>query len=130
MQNDKPDIKDISDIKVLVNSFYDKVRDDDILAPIFNEKIQDRWPHHLEKMYTFWQTVLLEEHTYFGTPFTPHINLPIDKEHFNKWIQLFTETVNEHFKGVIADEALWRADKMALMFQTKLNYYRNFNTVS
>ena len=118
MQNDKPDIKDISDIKVLVNSFYDKVRDDDILAPIFNEKIQDRWPHHLEKMYTFWQTVLLDDHTYFGTPFPPHVNLPIDKE-----------TVNEHFKGVIADEALWRADKMALMFQTKLNYYRNSNSV-
>ena len=81
-------------------------------------------------MYTFWQTVLLDDHTYFGTPFPPHVNLPIDKEHFNKWIQLFTETINEHFKGVIADEALWRADKMALMFQTKLNYYRNFNTVS
>lgn len=129
MTNGKKDIGDINDIKLLVDSFYEKVRNDDFLAPIFNERIKDRWPHHLEKMYTFWQTVLLEDQTYFGAPFPPHANLPINNEHFNKWIQLFTETINENFSGSIADEALWRADKMALMFQTKLNYYRNSNTV-
>ncbi|HEV8082029.1 MAG TPA: group III truncated hemoglobin [Chitinophagaceae bacterium] len=69
------DIKEIislDDIKKLVDTFYDKVRRDQLIGPIFNGRIQDRWPQHLEKMYTFWQTVLLGEHTYFGTPFPPH----------------------------------------------------------
>ena len=127
MTDSKNDIRDINDIKLLVNNFYTKVRDDEFLAPVFNERIKDRWPHHLEKMYTFWQTVLLDDHTYFGAPFPPHVNLPINKEHFEKWIELFTETINENFKGLIADEALWRAEKMAMMFQSKLTVYRNSN---
>jgi len=49
----------IEDVKLLVDTFYSKVRNDDTLAPIFNERIGDRWPEHLEKMYTFWQTTLL-----------------------------------------------------------------------
>ena len=127
MTDSKNDIRDINDIKLLVNNFYTKVRYDEFLAPVFNERLKDRWPHHLEKMYTFWQTVLLDDHTYFGAPFPPHVNLPINKEHFEKWIELFTETINENFKGLIADEALWRAEKMAMMFQSKLTVYRNSN---
>ena len=51
------------------NKFYEKVPKDDLLQDIFNKKIQERWPEHLEKMCRFWQTVLMEEHTYFGSPF-------------------------------------------------------------
>ena len=65
----KKDISNIQDIKLLVDVFYGKVREDGKLKDIFNNKIQDRWPEHLEKMYRFWQTVLLEEHTYYGSPF-------------------------------------------------------------
>ena len=61
----KKDISNIQDIKLLVDVFYGKVREDGKLKDIFNNKIQDRWPEHLEKMYRFWQTVLLEEHTYY-----------------------------------------------------------------
>ena len=68
----KKDISDIEDIKLMVNAFYDQIRENEVLGPIFNGIIQDRWPQHLEKMYTFWQTILLEEHTYFGSPFPPH----------------------------------------------------------
>ncbi|MFD2145824.1 group III truncated hemoglobin [Mucilaginibacter antarcticus] len=66
---DPKQILTLDDIKLLVDTFYDRIRTDELLAPIFNQRIQDRWPIHLEKMYKFWQTVLLEEHTYFGSPF-------------------------------------------------------------
>jgi hemoglobin len=49
--DDLNDIKTIIDIKTLVNTFYDNVRGDDLIGPIFNDAIQDRWPIHLEKMY-------------------------------------------------------------------------------
>ena len=115
----------MEDIKVLVDSFYGKVRNDILIGPIFEEKIQDRWPQHLSKMYTFWQTVLLGEHTYYGSPFPPHAGLPVEAEHFNRWLALFSQTLEEHFSGKTADEALWRANKMAEMFQYKLQAFRN-----
>jgi hemoglobin len=121
----KEDILNINDIKMLVDAFYTKVREDNILAKIFNDKIQDRWPMHLEKMYKFWQTVLLEEHTYNGSPFVPHAKLPVEEEHFDRWLELFYKAIDENFKGKKAEEAKWRAEKMAEMFYLKIMYYRN-----
>lgn len=124
----KKDITQLDDVKLLVDSFYTKIRNDELLANIFNEIIQDNWPKHLEKMYQFWQTVLLDEHTYYGAPFRPHAHLPVDKRHFERWLSLFEETLDEHFKGKIADEARWRANKMAQMFLFKIEHHRQNNT--
>ena len=118
------DILKLDDVKHLVDSFYGKIREDQLLKDIFNNIIHDRWPEHLEKMYSFWQTVLFSEHTYYGSPFPPHAKMPVDKEHFDRWLQLFFETVDENFSGEIADEAKWRASKMAEIFQFKINYMR------
>jgi len=119
------DISNIEDIRLLVNSFYNKVRQDEILADIFNGIIQENWSVHLEKMYRFWQTVLLSEHTYYGSPFAPHAKMPIGEIQFNRWKKIFFETVDEYFVGQKADEAKWRAEKMAEMFQMKIKYYQN-----
>ncbi len=119
------DINDLEDIKLLVNSFYGKVRKDALLKDIFNSKIEDRWPQHLEKMYRFWQTVLLEEHTYYGSPFKPHAKLPIAIEHFDAWLMLFRETVDELFAGEKAKRAKWQGERMAEMFHSKIEYYKD-----
>ena|SRR5688572_11520022 len=121
----KHDITTIDDIKLLVDSFYGRIRKDNLLKDIFNDKIQDRWPAHLEKMYRFWQTVLLEEHTYYGSPFGPHAKLPVEEQHFERWIKLFIETVEEFFVGEKATKAKWQGERMAEMFQHKIEYYRN-----
>ncbi|MCO6461691.1 MAG: group III truncated hemoglobin [Saprospiraceae bacterium] len=117
-------IEAIEDIKELVYTFYDKVRKDELLGPVFDERIQDRWPAHLEKMVCFWQTVLLDDHTYQGAPFPPHATLPVEKRHFDRWVLLFNETIEDLFYGERADEALWRAEKMSEMFQMKMAYYQ------
>ena len=130
MNSVKNDIQSIDDIKILVDTFYDRVREDKLIGRIFDEKIGDRWPQHLAKMYTFWQTVLLEEHTYFGSPFPPHANLPVDKEHFERWLSLFSETIYDLYEGPVAKEAMWRANKMAEMFQIKINHFRNNSSKS
>jgi len=125
LTEEKKEILTLDDIKLLVNTFYDKVREDTFIGPIFNERIQNRWPEHLAKMYTFWQTVLLGNHTYYGSPFPPHAQLPVEREHFERWLSLFSQTLNELFTGQKAEEAMWRADKMAEMFQYKIEHYRN-----
>jgi len=121
----KKDILNLEDIKLLVDAFYNRVREDELLAPVFNSVIQDNWSMHLEKMYKFWQTVLLSEHTYYGTPFAPHAKLPVEGRHFDQWLKLFFQTIDETFEGEKASEAKWRGEKMAEMFQIKLQHYRN-----
>lgn len=126
-EKNKPQITSLDDIKLLVDTFYGKVRKDELIGPIFDEVIGGNWPVHLQKMYSFWQTILLGEHTYGGAPFPPHAKLPIGASHFDRWIAIFNATVDELFDGEIAEEAKWRADKMANMFMHKLDYYRQHN---
>ena len=116
-------IENIEDIKLMVDTFYNKVREDELLKDIFNNVIQDKWPIHIEKMYRFWQTVLLEEHTYSGSPFVPHAKLPVDKAHFERWLLLFNETIDNLFKGEKAQRAKWQGERMAEMFHHKIQYY-------
>ncbi|MCV9931114.1 group III truncated hemoglobin [Flavobacterium sp. LS1R47] len=119
------DITTIEDIKLLVNTFYGKIQKDDLIGPIFNEKIQGRWPEHLETMYKFWQTILLEQHTYSGSPFPPHKHLSVNQSHFNRWIEIFTKTVDSLFIGILAEEAKMRGVNMASMFLYKIEYFRD-----
>ena len=125
----KKDIQDLNDIKLLVDTFYGKVRENPMLRDIFNTIIQDRWSEHLAKMYNFWQTVLLEEHTYYGSPFVPHAKLPVDLEHFEKWLLLFNSTVDNLFEGEKAEKAKWQGQRMAEMFHSKIEYYKNNSSV-
>lgn len=120
----KRDIQTIDDIKVLVDTFYGTVQKDDLIGPIFNEKLDGRWSEHLAKMYTFWQTILLDEYTYSGRPFPPHAQLPIEKEHFERWLTLFNQTVDSLYEGAVAEEAKSRGNKMAALFQIKLDHIR------
>lgn len=118
----KTDITQLAHIQQMVDTFYERVRQDKLLAPIFAERIADRWPAHLEKMYRFWQTILLNEHTYSGAPFAPHAAMPVEEAHFRRWVELFTATVGDLFEGPVADEAKKRGTLMAAVFHTKISY--------
>lgn len=119
------DIRNLEDIQLLVDEFYGKVRADALLGPIFEEKIGDRWDSHLNTMYRFWQTILLDDgQTYFGNPFIKHASLPIFGDHFERWLALWAETLEAHFSGPLAQEAYERATKMAYIFQVKLDAVR------
>ncbi|MGM5629671.1 group III truncated hemoglobin [Apibacter raozihei] len=123
----KNDIEGINDIKQMVDTFYSKIRKDDLLKDIFENIIQDNWTSHLEKMYRFWQTVILKEHTYYGSPFAPHSTMPVTKIHFDRWIDIFIKNIDEQFSGINADETKKRAVSMANLFNSKLEYYRQNN---
>ena len=120
----KKDIETLNDVRLLVDTFYDKIREDDLLKDIFQNVIKDNWDVHLEKMYRFWQTVLLDEHTYNGSPFLPHVKFPIHTAHFERWLTLFNEVINSFFEGKNATKAKLQGERMAAMFHSKINYYR------
>lgn len=124
----KSDIQTFEDIKLLIDTFYHEVQRDSLIGEIFNKSIDD-WAVHLEKMYRFWQTVLLEQHTYNGNPFRAHASLPISEAHFTNWLNLWYHTIDSLFEGSKAEEAKTRGDNMANMFISKLNYLRNSNRI-
>ncbi len=119
------DIETLDDIKLMVDTFYGSVQEDDLIGPIFNQVVENRWPQHLEKMYRFWQSILLNEPTYSGKPFPPHLKLDINHLHFDRWLSLFELTVNGLFQGSNATTAIERAKLMGALFQAKHAYLRN-----
>lgn len=115
------DIQTEDDISDLVNSFYEKVRRDDLLAPVFKATIKGDWDQHLQRMCDFWSTLLLYSQKYRGDPMTKHMALNIGREHFSRWLQLFTRTVDDLFKGENAKEAKKRAGYIAKLMQLTKN---------
>jgi hemoglobin len=118
------DISTRQDIEKMVESFYSKVRDNELLGPIFDRVIGNNWSVHLNKMYDFWETILLNKKTYWGRPFPPHLKLEVTKIHFDTWQQLFQENIDELFEGDRAAEAKKRAVLMAALFHSKYEHLK------
>ncbi|MCC3159167.1 group III truncated hemoglobin [Hymenobacter sp. 15J16-1T3B] len=115
-----PDIQTEADIQALVDWFYDKVNQDELLGPVFNDVAAVHWPAHLPTMYDFWSSILLGTARYKGRPFPKHLALPIEKPHFQRWLQLFYQTVAENFAGPKAEEAKVKALNIATMFEYRM----------
>ena len=115
------DIENREDVKLLVDTFYNKVNKDELLGPIFNDVAAVNWDEHLPKMYNFWESLLFGAQSYKGRPFDSHMPLPLSAAHFQRWVSLFTATVNELFEGPKADEALVKAENIAGIFKFKMH---------
>lgn len=96
----------------LVDRFYQRVRDDTVLGPVFAARIAD-WAPHLAKMRAFWSSVVLMTGTYHGQPMRLHAQLPIDARHFDRWLALFEATAIEVCPPEAADHFLERARRIA-----------------
>ena len=76
-------------ISLMVETFYARVREDELLGPIFAERIAD-WPAHLERMKSFWRSILFNSGEFSGNPMAKHMALPgLEERHFVRWLQLF-----------------------------------------
>jgi len=83
-------------ISVLVDTFYERVRENPILGPIFNQAIGDKWGEHLPRMKDFWASVALNAGRYSGKPVPKHQKLSmVEPSHFTIWLDLFRETLEE-----------------------------------
>ncbi|SHH16815.1 hemoglobin [Chryseolinea serpens] len=112
------DIVDRKDIEMLVDRFYETVREDPLLAPQFAHV---EWARHLPTMYNFWSSMMLGEQSYRGNPFQKHVGLPLERQHFNTWIKIFMDIVDGNFRGEKAEEIKKRAQQIAGVFQHRMN---------
>ncbi|CAN7175108.1 group III truncated hemoglobin [Brevundimonas sp. LjRoot202] len=96
----------------LVDGFYDRVRADPLIGPVFNDRISD-WGPHLEQMRLFWSSVALMSGVYHGRPMPKHLPLPVDARHFDRWLELFEATARDLCPPVAADHFIERARRIA-----------------
>jgi hemoglobin len=113
------DIEGETEIRLMVDSFYEKIRMDDTVGPVFQERIED-WSKHLPIMYAFWGTMLFGKQDYRGNPMAKHLDLPVNSEHFTRWLELFVQTVDELFSGPKAEQAKAAAKSIAHTFQIRM----------
>ena len=99
-------------IERLVHAFYDKVRADEVLGPLFDARIHD-WAPHLAQMCAFWSSVALMTGRYHGTPMVKHMPLPVDAAHFDRWLALFEQTAREICPGEAEAHFVERARRIA-----------------
>ncbi len=116
------------DIEFLVNKFYDKVGKDDTIGFFFNDVAKVEWSRHLPKMYSFWETLLFGKVSYKGNPMAVHFpineKVAMEKRHFEHWVKLWTETVEENFTGEMAETAIYKAKNIANLMGYKMEMAR------
>lgn len=111
-------------VQELVHRFYERVGEDAVLGPIFNDVARVDWDAHLPRMVSFWQSVLLTTGSYHGDPMTTHQTLaqrtPLGERELEHWLALFRETVDAHFVGPLAERAKQSAARIAAAIGRKL----------
>jgi hemoglobin len=110
-----------TEIATLVERFYAKVRKDPEIGPIFNHAVQN-WDAHLTLLKDFWSTVLLTSGRYKGNPLLAHFRLPIEAEHFARWLALFGETANEVMSTSHADLVMRKANLISMNIKRVMSF--------
>jgi len=96
----------------LVRGFYARVREDQLIGPVFAARIHD-WEPHLQRMCAFWSSVALMTGRYHGQPMPKHLPLPVDARHFDRWLALFEATARDLCPPRAADHFVERARRIA-----------------
>lgn len=114
----KKELESRADISILVQAFYARVLNDEMLSPFFKKLDFDR---HLPKMIDFWCFVLLGETGYKTNVIEKHLHMPLKEEHFEQWLNLFHQTLNQYFEGENVETAKQRAFTIAWTTKSKMN---------
>ncbi|TPJ48384.1 MULTISPECIES: group III truncated hemoglobin [unclassified Mesorhizobium] len=126
-----PNILDEAMIRGVVHGFYDEIRRDDLLGPIFHDRIEpDKWPQHLAKMCDFWSATLLRTSRYDGRPLPPHLVIAgLGAAHFRRWLILFRTTVRRICPAEVATLFMDRALRIAHSFRLAIAFNGGETTI-
>ena len=126
-----PELLDEAMIRTVVHGFYDAIRDDAVLGPIFLGAIQPGdWPRHLDKMCDFWSATLLRTGRYEGRPLPPHLNISgLGEVHFRRWLTLLRATLKRTCPPDIAALFLQRALRISHSFRLAVAFNRGESTL-
>lgn len=116
------------DIRQLVEAFYAKAKPDPVIGHFFTKVVALDWDHHIPLISDFWSSMLLGLRSYQGNPMDKHFQLDslsrMEHAHFERWLELWTETVDELFVGDKAEEAKRRAASIAAVMEHQVERAR------
>jgi hemoglobin len=116
------DIETRADLELLLAEFYK--------IAIIDERIGHHFDRldlvaHLPIIVDFWEKILFGKHIYFGNPLLIHQKLneilPLKPEHFERWLEIFTQTVDKFFVGETTENAKLRAGMIAHSLNQRIN---------
>lgn len=117
------DITDSEDIQFLVETFYQAALTDPLIGPVFSAAKFDL-QQHVPVMVSFWETILFDVITYRGNPMLKHLALNqmvrLKPEHFERWMEIWEKTVQQHYTGPLAEKAIIRARSIAQLMDYKI----------
>lgn len=120
----KTDVLSRDDIEKIVGSFYDKVKSDEVIGFFFSRVVEIDWNRHLPLMCAFWENILFYTGEYEGDPLAAHLNIsrkyPTSSEHFERWLQLFAQSVDELYQGENAEKMKRHARGISTVMQGKI----------
>lgn len=118
------DLDSPEEIAEMVRRFYQDVAQDDLLGPLFNDVAQVDWNEHLPKLTRFWCRALLGIEGYVGNPYRAHALIndrsPLTMAHFERWLELFHDTVELGWVGHRVSQALDLAHSVARVHSDQL----------
>ena len=124
--NVKKDIETRDDLEKMLEAFYKKVFKDDLISHFFIEVVPLNLETHIPAITDFWESVLLDGRGYRKNVMEIHLDISkksrIGKAHLDRWVKIFSETVDEFFEGAKATLAKQRAVSIATMMNVKINY--------
>jgi hemoglobin len=120
------DIESRSDIDTVLVSFYQKAFTDNLIGRFFTEVVPLNLTTHLPVITDFWEAVIFNTHSYRKNVMEIHQHIhqlsSIKKEHLDRWVQIFTITIDEHFAGEKTNLMKQRAASIATLMDIKLNH--------
>jgi hemoglobin len=118
------DLDDVREIGEMVRRFYADVAQDDVLGPVFNDVAHVDWAEHLPKLTAFWCRALLAVPGYQGNPYRAHQEVharsPVARMHFERWLDLFHDTVDLGWAGPKAEQAKALGRKVAMVHSKQI----------
>ena len=113
-------------LRHLVNVFYAKVRRDPLIGPVFNRAIAD-WPEHLDKLQSFWSSVMLTSGRYKGRPLPAHVKHAdaISPASFERWLAIWSETTDELLDPQSAAALQEKAGRIAESLSLGIAFHRD-----
>ena len=124
MEHERSDIESRADCERLVRAFYGRALTDPIIGFIFVDVAHLDLDAHVPKIASFWETILLGAQSYGGGAFRPHAEIhakaPLRRGHFERWLWLWSETIDELFAGPRAELAKAHASRVASAFHARL----------
>ena len=101
-------------LRTQVDRFYDKIRADKTLAPLFSDQVKD-WDAHVDRLTDFWSSIMLTSGRYKGNPYRAHLPFAdqLTAQLFGRWLELWSQTARENFPPNIAAQLEFKAQRIA-----------------